>query len=43
MASAAASTPSPELGREGMIASVVRRCRRNWNFERLKLRGKATL
>lgn len=43
LATAAASTPSPELARERMIASFVRRCRGNWDFERFKFRGEATL
>ena len=43
LASAAASTPWPELGRERMIASFVKRCRGDWNFERFELRGEATL
>ena len=43
LVSAAASTPSPELGRERMIASFVGRCRRGWNFDRFMLDGEATL
>ena len=41
--SAAASTPSPELGRERMIASFVGHCRSDWSFDRFRLRGEATL
>ena len=43
LASAAASTPSPDIGRERMIASFVGRCRGNWNFDRFKLRGEEAL
>ncbi|RZT46313.1 hypothetical protein EV283_3250 [Sphingomonas sp. BK036] len=43
LASAAASTPSPDIGRERMIASFVGRCRGNWNFDRFKLRGEGAL
>ncbi|OWK29764.1 hypothetical protein [Sphingomonas mucosissima] len=43
LASAAASTPSPDIARERMIASFVGRCRGNWNFDRFRLDGEATL
>lgn len=43
LVSAAGSTPSPELGQARMIASFVGRCRSNWNFDRFRLRGEASL
>jgi len=41
--SAAASTASPDLAKERMIASFVGRCRSKWNFDRLRKRGVAIL
>ncbi|MEG3082745.1 hypothetical protein U1707_03755 [Sphingomonas sp. PB2P12] len=43
LASAVASTPSPELARERIAASFVKHCSGNWNFDRLHRRGEATL
>ncbi len=41
--SAAASTASPDLAKERMVASFVGRCRYGWNFDRLRDRGVAIL
>lgn len=40
---AAASTTSPDLAKERIIASFVGRCRSRWNFDRLRGRGEAKL